>query len=198
MHSLTLREKIGQLFFIGIPGTELDEETAALLADICPGGVCLFARNIKEPAQTRTLLESIRASLPAEPFLSLDQEGGLVDRLRRILGASPPASQLRDREESGKFGQLTAEAIRILGFNTDFAPVVDVIDADRAGYPNGLHSRSFGGSAEEVVDLAGAFAAALAAGGCLPCLKHFPGLGASRVDSHTHLPEVRIGSAELR
>ncbi|MBK6590638.1 MAG: hypothetical protein IPG22_20355 [Acidobacteria bacterium] len=72
---------MGQLFFIGIAGPELDEPTRALLAEVSPGGVCLFARNIKSFEQTRDLLDGIRSTSQIEPFLSIDQEGGLVDRL---------------------------------------------------------------------------------------------------------------------
>ena len=87
--SLSMTEKIGQLFFIGIPGDTVDADTEKLLSDIRPGGVCLFARNIRDPRQTRELLEALREMSMIEPFLSLDQEGGLVDRLRRVLVPMP-------------------------------------------------------------------------------------------------------------
>ena len=197
LQKLPLEQKIGQLFVVGLPGTENNAETSSIVNEIKPGGVCLFSRNIREAAQTRDLLNSVRDSLPVVPLLSLDQEGGLVDRLRRVLGPSPQASKIRTAEDAGLFGQLTSEAIRILGFNTDFAPVIDVVDDRRSKFSNGLHSRAYGSSVSDVVDLAGSFARALQDGGCIACFKHFPGLGASEIDSHEDLPAVNITQDEF-
>jgi beta-N-acetylhexosaminidase len=195
---LTLEEKVGQLFFIGISGPELDPATLKLLDVVRPGGICLFARNIKTPDQTRTLLDSIRVSLPFEPFLSVDEEGGLVDRLRRILSPMPAAAKMRSADDAARLGKIIAEALRILGFNMDFAPVADVIDPLRAAYNNGLHSRAFGSSELDAAEFASRFLDELRVGGCLGCIKHFPGLGASKVDSHEELPLVDIPESELR
>ena len=197
MPHLTLEQKIGQLFFIGIPGPGVDDATRLLLETIEPGGVCLFARNIREPQQTRDLLDAIRELSALEPILSLDQEGGLVDRLRRVLSPMPAANKLKTSEQAAELARIIAEATRILGFNMDFAPVVDVVDEQRGMFSNGLHSRAFGSSKEEVVASAGAFAEELHLGGVLSCLKHFPGLGASEVDSHEDLPQVAVSREEL-
>src|SRR5687767_6447114 len=182
MSSLTLEQKIGQLFFIGIPGPQLDHDTRDLLERIQPGGVCLFARNIKERAQTRELLDGLRSTSPVAPFLSVDQEGGLVDRLRRIVTAMPSADRVESIDDADAFGKIVGEILLILGFNMNFAPVVDVIDPSRASYTNGLHSRAFGDSKERALELASAFLDAMQSNGCIGCLKHFPGLGASEVD----------------
>ena len=190
--SLPLAKKIGQLFFIGIPGPVIDDATAQLLLDISPGGVCLFARNIKEGRQTRHLLDEVRNALSVAPFLSIDQEGGLVDRLRRIITPMPAAGKVRTPEDAAALAQIIAEALRILGFNMDFAPVVDVAGPAREQTSNGLFSRSYGSSAQEVVERAGTFMDTLTSNGILGCLKHFPGLGASEVDSHEELPSVKI------
>jgi beta-N-acetylhexosaminidase len=194
---LSIEEKIGQLFFIGLPGPDLDAATAALLGKIRPGGVCLFARNIKGAEQTRALLDGIRASLSIVPFLSLDQEGGRVDRLRRVLTPMPAASQLRSAEDAAELGSIIGEATSLLGFNMDFAPVVDVMAGSRAGFVNGLQTRGFGKSKDDVVSFANAFQDSLADHGILGCLKHFPGLAASTVDSHEELPTVSLNKDEL-
>lgn len=196
--SLPIEQKIGQLFFIGIAGPELDGPTLKLLSDISPGGVCLFSRNIKEAKQTRDLLDGIRDVLPVEPFLSLDQEGGPVDRLRRVMTPMPAANKIRTTEEARYFGEIIGESIGLLGFNMDFAPVVDVMDTERARFTNGLHSRAFGISKEDVVSLARAFLEGLQSKGMIGCLKHFPGLAASEVDSHEELPVVMISESQLR
>lgn len=197
LSSLSLRQKVGQLFFIGIPGTEIDPPTRVLLDEVSPGGVCLFARNIREASQTRDLLDELRESLPAVPLLSVDQEGGLVDRLRRITTPMPAVNKLRTVDDAAQHGTVIGQILRILGFNMDFAPVVDVIDAHRAARPNGLFSREFGRSKDDVAILAGAFLDALQAQNIIGCLKHFPGLGAAEVDSHEELPEVSISQDEL-
>src|SRR5215203_5874664 len=131
MTSLTLEQKIGQLFFIGIPGPEVDDRTRELLHRIQPGGVCLFSRNVRERGQTRDLIERLRDTLSIEPFLSVDQEGGLVDRLRRIVTPMPAPNRIRTDAEAAKFGRIIADTLRVLGFNMNFAPVVDVVDSDR-------------------------------------------------------------------
>jgi beta-N-acetylhexosaminidase len=196
-NSLSLEQKIGQFFFIGIPGPELDSATLDLIERVKPGGVCLFARNIKELNQTRSLLDGLYEAIEVPPFLSLDQEGGRVDRLRRVLSPMPAASQLRDGNDSLELGSIIGEAIGLLGFNMDFAPVVDVIDKERTDLVNGLQSRGFGRSKEEVVEMAGSFLKGLETFGILGCLKHFPGLAAAQVDSHEELPVVPIDEKEL-
>lgn len=195
--SLPIEEKIGQLFFIGLPGAEVDGATKELLQDISPGGVCLFARNIRDAEQTRQLTETVREILPIDPLVSLDQEGGLVDRLRRIVTPMPAPSSLKNPLEAKSLAEITAGIVRILGFNMNFAPVVDVIDEARANSFNGLYSRAFGRYKSEVVEFAEAYLEGLQNNGCLGCLKHFPGLGASQVDSHDELPGVYLTREEL-
>ena len=192
LNSLSLEQKIGQLFFIGIAGREVDDATRELLDEVSPGGVCLFARNIKEAQQTRNLLDELRETLPVTPFLSIDQEGGLVDRLRRIMTPMPAASKIATKRDAAELAKIIAEALRILGFNMDFAPVVDAMDEERSKHTNGLFSRTFGTSKEEVTAFAGEFLESLQTNGVIGCLKHFPGLGASQVDSHEELPVVNV------
>lgn len=198
LDSLSIRQKIGQLFFIGVPGPAVDNETRALVDEVSPGGICLFARNIREARQTRDLLDAIAAQLPITPLLSIDQEGGLVDRLRRVITPMPAAAKIKTAADAAELAEIIAETLRTLGFNMDFAPVVDVIDDARSGPSNGLVSRTFGTSKETVAELAGEFLSVLQANGVTGCLKHFPGLGASRVDSHEELPSVDIEESELR
>lgn len=191
------KSKVGQLFFIGIAGPEIDRSTEKLLADITPGGICLFSRNIRESRQTRALNDRINEILPVPPLISIDQEGGLVDRLRRVLTPMPSAEKLTTADDASRMASIIAEALRLLGFNMNFAPVLDIIDAKRLRFVNGLQSRSFGVTADDVLDRAGAFLTSLQEGGCIGCIKHFPGLGAAEVDSHEKLPEVKLTFEEL-
>lgn len=195
--SLPLEKKIGQLFFIGLPGIEIDESSRELLEEISPGGICLFARNVRTAEQVRGFLSDITDVLPIEPLLSLDQEGGRVDRLRRISTPMPTASSIKKIEDAEQLAEITAEILRLLGFNMNFAPVVDVIDEHRKQFSNGIYSRNFGNSKTDVIELAGAYLNTLQMNDCLGCLKHFPGLGASEVDSHEELPLVNLLRQEL-
>ena len=197
MLSLPIEKKIGQLFCIGLPSTEIEENTKQILRDISPGAICLFARNIKSAEQVRKLNDDIRESLEIEPIISLDQEGGLVDRLRRISAPMPAANLIESVEQAEKLAKITAEMVRILGFNMNFAPVVDVIDKERSRFSNGLFSRAFGNSREDVAELAGKYFEVLQENECIGTLKHFPGIGASEIDSHEDLPEVEISKETL-
>ena len=97
IHSLPFEQRIGQFFFIGLPGPELDETARELIEEIKPGGVILFGRNVQSATQVRTLLDGVREMLPTPPLLGIDQEGGLVDRLRLIFPPMPSARALRHR-----------------------------------------------------------------------------------------------------
>jgi len=194
---LPMEKKIGQLFFVGVSGFEITTNEQQFLEDISPGGVCLFTRNIRSAEQTRRFLSGIREVLPIEPLLSLDQEGGTVDRLRRIITPMPSAASIQTTEDVENLAIITNEVLRMLGFNMNFAPVVDVTDEHRGNSANGLYSRAFGNSKETVVELAGAYLEALQKGGCLGCVKHFPGLGASQTDSHEDLPIVNLTRKDL-
>ena len=195
--SLSTDQKIGQLFFIGIAGPEFDGPTMDLIERIKPGGVCLFARNIKELTQTRDLLDGLAGSIEVPPLLSLDQEGGRVDRLRRVMTPMPAASQLRNEADAAELGDIIGETISLLGFNMDFAPVVDVITDARNDLVNGLQTRGLGRSKEDSVSMAKAFLQGLKNHNILGCAKHFPGLAAAQVDSHEELPIVPISDDEL-
>ncbi|MBK9165588.1 MAG: hypothetical protein IPM21_17100 [Acidobacteria bacterium] len=156
-----------------------------------------FARNIRSAEQVNELLLALRETVGSHIMLSVDQEGGTVDRLRRIIEPFPAADKIRNAEDAREHGALIGRALRLLGFNMNFAPVVDVATDERRANNNGLRGRSFGNSAEEVVDLAGSFLNAMQAEGIAACLKHFPGLAAATVDSHEELPVVPIGEEEF-
>ena len=97
--NLSIEQKIGQLFFIGLPGAEIDSATENLLREIQPGGVCMFARNIKSLAQIRRLNDALNEILPVKPFIAADQEGGRVDRLRRVFPPMPAAAEISPRKK---------------------------------------------------------------------------------------------------
>lgn len=196
--SQPIEKKIGQMFFIGVSGTEIDSGVGDLLSDIEPGGICFFARNVRSAGQVRKFTDDLRSRAQIEPLLSIDQEGGLVDRLRRISTPMPAASAINHPSNAAILAELTAEILRILGFNMNFAPVVDVVNEERSKYSNGaLNSRAFGRSKEDVVLLAGKYLETLQNGGVAGCLKHFPGLGGAKKDAHDELPFIEITEQEF-
>jgi beta-N-acetylhexosaminidase len=198
--SLPLEQQVGQFLFIGLPGTELDRETRELINDVQPGGVIIFGRNVASAEQVRSLLDGVRELLPTSPLLGIDQEGGLVDRLRRIFTPMPAARSIRqhgDLAAARTLGRVTAEVLRMLGFNINFAPVMSIMTDDRDLLSNGLYSRSFGRSPGEVLGYTTVYMRGLQGAGCLGCLKHFPGIGAGEVDSHEEMPVVQLSHDDL-
>src|SRR5437588_5482656 len=95
----TKNGSLGQLLMTGVPGKELDAETAALFRRIQPGAFILFGRNIESPAQLRRLIDDLRELCDTEPIITIDQEGGRVSRLRLIGNEPPNAQQLRDKAD---------------------------------------------------------------------------------------------------
>jgi beta-N-acetylhexosaminidase len=192
---------------IGIAGPTLLPDEAALLRRHRPAGVILFARNVVDPAQLGTLAADLRAVLPDNAVLMVDQEGGRVARLRPPhWAAHPPAGAIgavfaRDRAaglraafvDGALIGAQTAQA----GFDVVAAPVLDV------AWPGGhgiVGDRAFAADPDGVGLLGRAFAAGLLAAGVQPVAKHAPGHGRAKADSHLALPVVEANTldADLR
>jgi beta-N-acetylhexosaminidase len=198
--SLPLEQQVGQFFFIGLPGTELDDATRELIREVKPGGVIIFGRNVAGPEQVRTLLDGVRELIPTPPLIGIDQEGGLVDRLRKIFTPMPSARTIRqhgDLAAARTLGRVTGEVLRMLGFNLNFAPVMSIMTDDRDLLSNGLYSRSYGRSPGEVLGYTTVYMRGLQGTGILGCLKHFPGIGAGEVDSHEEMPIVKLSHDAL-
>ena len=200
LFALPLEQQIGQFLFIGLPGTEIDADTRALIEEVKPGGIIIFGRNVAGPEQLRSLLDGVREMLPTPPLVGVDQEGGLVDRLRRIFTPMPSARTIRqhgDLAAARALGRITGEVLRMLGFNINFAPVMSIMTEDRDLLSNGLYSRSFGRSPGEVLGYTTVYMRGLQGTGVLGCLKHFPGIGAGEVDSHEQMPVVKLSHDDL-
>ena len=198
--SLPFEQQIGQFFYIGLTGTELDADTRALIQEVQPGGVIIFGRNVRSPQQLRELLDGVRELVPTNPLLGVDQEGGLVDRLRKIFTPMPSARTIRqhgDLAASRALGRITGEALRLLGFNMNFAPVMSIMTDERDLLSNGLYSRSFGRSPGEVLGYTTVYLRGLQETGIVACLKHYPGIGAGEVDSHEQMPMVTLSHDDL-
>jgi beta-N-acetylhexosaminidase len=189
---------LGQLLMSGVPGPELDAESAATFRRVQPGAFILFGRNIQTAPQLRKLIDDLRALSAVEPIITIDQEGGRVSRLK-LLGHEPPnANQLRDKDDVAlirQHGAVTAKLLRVFGFNLDLCPVLDISFDDEAD--NSLRGRCYGNDVAQVNRNAGAFNDALRAGGVLSCGKHFPGYSRAPLDAHHELPTIDLSRAEL-
>jgi beta-N-acetylhexosaminidase len=186
----TNSEKIGQLLVIGFDGTEMSPQLSSLLTRIQPGGVILFARNITNAEQTYKLLKDCQACVATPMFTCVDMEGGTVDRLRNVVGRAPSAAEVfasGDRTLFRKHGKVIGESCRALGFNTDFAPVVDLAFAASRTV---MSSRAVSADPKQAVLYAREFLKGLRSAGVLGSAKHFPGLGEANLDTHQELPNV--------
>lgn len=212
-----LRRQAGQMLLVGFRGAEpTDEEGRPLpIMDQIPrlnlGGVILFdrdaalsmpGRNVKSPEQLKRLNAALDraaqdAGLPPL-FITVDQEGGRVQRLKPVNGFpdSPAAADLcpasddpQDTAPALSAGTATGRMLREAGFNLDFAPVCDV-NVNPANPVIGGIGRSFSSDPKRVADCAGAFAQGLQSQGVLTSAKHFPGHGSSTTDSHLGFTDV--------
>jgi beta-N-acetylhexosaminidase len=192
--TISLRQAAGELLVVGLGGTELTGLERAWLKLVRPGGVILFKRNIVDVAQTRALLDEATGVCAPRCVRCVDVEGGTVNRLRDALAPLPSAqavgAAMRDLHKptlAREFGELIARAVKVFGFNTTLAPVVDLALPEAAEV---LGSRPPGANAQDVIAFARAFFAGLAAQGVVGCGKHFPGLGGATGDTHFVTPEI--------
>ena len=191
-------DSVGQLIMIGVPGKELDAETAQLFRRVQPGAFILFGRNLENAAQLRKLIDDLRDISKIEPIITVDQEGGRVSRLRRIGSEPPNAQQLRKKDNVNlirRHGDITGRLLRLFGFNLDLCPVLDISFDDEA--ENSLRGRCYGRTVEEVIRNAGAFNEAMREQGIASCGKHFPGYSAATSDAHYQLPRIDRTREEL-
>ena len=184
------KDETGQLLIVGFSNTKMSSRLASLLATIQPAGVILFARNIKNPEQTWRLLRDCQKCVTTPLFTCVDLEGGTVDRFRATLGSAPSARevfQTGDRKLFRRHGQIIGENCRSMGFNVDFAPVLDL--AFEASH-SVMESRAVSANPGETIAYAREFLAGLRAANVMGCGKHFPGLGEGKLDSHRQLPVI--------
>ena len=188
---LTLEEKIGQMMFVGIHGTTLTETTKNTLSSMHAGGVILFDRNMENREQVKALNASLRNlvlnkyALPL--FLSVDQEGGLVTRMKQHAYTAPAAAEIGAAgkpEDAYNHANNTGKDIHELGFNLDFAPVLDISSR--------MHGRSYGTTPQQVTAFGEQACRGLRDSGVLFTVKHFPGMGRSETDPHTDQSVVNV------
>jgi beta-N-acetylhexosaminidase len=181
---------LGQLLIVGFDGAEMTTRLFNLLTKVQPAGVILFARNIKSAEQTWKLLRDCQNCVPAPLFTCVDLEGGSVDRFRDVLNPAPSAAEVfatGDRNLFRQHGRILGENCRALGFNVNFAPVLDLAFGASKSV---LSSRAVSQHPRQTVTYAREFLAGLRLARVLGCGKHFPGLGEGKLDSHHKLPVI--------
>lgn len=190
---------------LGCSGLSLSREEEAFFRDVQPWGFILFARNVESPGQVRKLVDQLRATVdrPDAPVL-IDQEGGRVQRLGpphwrryppgRAYGDLPSNDPLLRREIARLGARLLAHDLAELGINVDCVPVLDV---PVAGAHDVIGDRAYAKTPDGVALLGRAACEGLIAGGVLPVIKHIPGHGRAKADSHHDLPVVDTPYDEL-
>lgn len=178
--SMSKTEKIGQMVMIGIQGTKVDDDSLYMLNQYHMGGVILFDRNMENPEQVKQLTSDLQAQSNEKVplFIGIDEEGGDVVRMAEKL--TPPPSQKEigatgDIEQAKTWAIKTAKSLKDMGINVNFAPVADVGSNDK---------RSYSTDTNTVIDFVRAATKGYQQENIIYSLKHFPGIGKGRVDSH--------------
>jgi beta-N-acetylhexosaminidase len=199
MSPSALRRQIGQLLVAGFDGQQIPPELRSLAREFGLGGVILFARNIAEPEQVAEVAFDAARLVPDLPvWVSVDQEGGRVARLKAPFTEWPPMATLGrsgDVALAGRFARALAAELKAVGITLDYAPVLDIHTNPKNPV---IGDRALAGTADDVARLGAAIVRALQGEGIAACGKHFPGHGDTSADSHLELPLVEHPPDRLR
>lgn len=172
-------------------------DAAKRLIDRGVGGLILFSRNVESPTQVAGLVRELKTYAGRPLFVGVDQEGGLVQRLKSGFTRIPPQREIgrtRNVELAYKVGEILGGELRAVGIDVNYAPVVDV---DSNPHNPVIGNRSFGSDPLLVANMGVALGKGIESRGVASCAKHFPGHGDTDKDSHTDLPRVRHSRARL-
>ncbi len=191
--SMSQTEKLGQMMMIGIQGTKVDDDSLYMLHQFHMGGVILFDRNMDSPEQVKQLTSDLQAQSNEKVplFIGIDEEGGDVVRMAEKL--TPPPSQKEigatgDIEQAKTWAVKTAKSLKDMGINVNFAPVADVGSNDK---------RSYSTDANTVIDFVRAATKGYQQENIIYSLKHFPGIGKGKVDSHVDSSSIDVAKEIL-
>lgn len=191
--SMSQTEKLGQMVMIGIQGTKVDDDSLYMLNQYHMGGVILFDRNMESPEQVKQLTSDLQAQSNEKVplFIGIDEEGGDVVRMAEKL--TPPPSQKEigatgDIEQAKTWAIKTAKSLKDMGINVNFAPVADVGSNDK---------RSYSTDTNTVIDFVRAATKGYQQENIIYSLKHFPGIGKGKVDSHIDSSSIDVAKEIL-
>jgi len=189
-----IRRHVGQMFMVGFEGKSVTDDLKKLIQDYYVGGIVLFERNIESPAQVAELTNEIQSLNTKTPlFISVDQEGGRVRRLKEPFtdfGAPQQFSKIDSPKLTFEAAFAMAKELRAVGINFNFAPVVDLKDEI-------WKCRSFLGDEKQVTELAEAYFLGLQNQGIIATAKHYPGKTLVVSDPHKGLVAAKIGIEDL-
>lgn len=193
VESMSQTEKLGQMVMIGIQGTKVDDDSLYMLHQFHMGGVILFDRNMDSLEQVKQLTSDLQAQSNEKVplFIGIDEEGGDVVRMAEKL--TPPPSQkdigaTGDTEQARTWAIKTAKSLKDMGINVNFAPVADVGSNDK---------RSYSTDANTVIDFVRAATKGYQQENIIYSLKHFPGIGKGKVDSHVDSSSIDVAKEVL-
>ena len=200
LEEMSLEEKIGQLFIFGFDDKEMDKNIIDLIQKNHIGGFVFFKKNIKSVEQglyNLNSLKEINKDNPIPLFLAIDEEGGKVSRLPKPFLKMPTPKKIGDIDDekiSFEYGQILGNRLKSLGFNMDFAPVVDINSNPKNPV---IGSRAFGSTVDIVVDNSIKVMEGINSENIIPVIKHFPGHGDTKIDSHMDIPVIDKSMEEL-
>lgn len=191
--SMSKTEKIGQMVMIGIQGIKVDDDSLYMLNQYYMGGVILFDRNMESPEQVKQLTSDLQAQSNEKVplFIGIDEEGGDVVRMAEKLTSPPSQKEIGatgDIEQAKTWAIKTAKSLKDMGINVNFAPVADVGSNDK---------RSYSTDANTVIDFVRAATKGYQQENIIYSLKHFPGIGKGKVDSHIDSSSIDVAKEVL-
>ena len=193
VNSMSQTEKIGQMVMIGIHGTKINDDSLYMLHQFHFGGVILFDRNMQSVEQVKKLTSDIQTKSDEKIplFIGIDEEGGEVTRMENAL--TPPPSQQKigesnDPEKAKQWASSTAKELKNMGINVNFAPVADVGSND---------TRSYSKDTNTVINFVRAAVSGYQEQNIIYSLKHFPGIGKGKVDSHIESSSINASKETL-
>ncbi|MFZ5354548.1 MAG: beta-N-acetylhexosaminidase [Bacillota bacterium] len=195
LDKLTLEQKLGQILIAGIPKGSTIEQIREYVDDFKAGGFILYPRNYSSLEEMYRLIAAIKdfnKDNPLALFVSTDEEGGTVSRLPKGAIKFPDArliGRVNKPAITARVGEVMGRELSAFGVNMNFAPVLDIVNSSENRF---LYKRTFGGSADIVSAHGAAFIAGLQSRQVIAVAKHFPGHGATTVDSHGKLPVIDI------
>ena len=199
VQNMTLDQKLGQMMIVQFVGPNYSLDISTMISQYHVGAVLLFTanNNISDKAQLKGLIQQMQSNISIPMIVAIDQEGGMVDRLKALDGPRSAAADIGATNDPGKAkaaGIQDAQDLASYGFNLNLAPVVDVTNV----YNPQLYDRTYGNNAALVTKMAQAYLQGLQQSGKVSgTLKHFPGLGDVGVDPHSGMPDLYRSKSDL-
>jgi len=193
---MSLDDKLGQLIMLEFNETSYSDNLDYAINTLHVGGVIMYDIQINTFNQTKGDIAHMQARSQVPLMISVDQEGGIVNRLHKIYGDAMSATDIEatgSTAVAAQQGLKTSQQLKALGMNVDLAPDVDVNEV--GGYD--MIDRTFGNTPQEVEKYAAPYMQAMQGNGTIACIKHFPGLGAAVTDAHTSLPVVNSSAQQI-